>query len=72
MQKLAWYAAIGVGEYWIVDPQTETVEQLVLGPDVRFVIAQALGGADVFRPASFLGLEVALADFWRGPASTSR
>lgn len=67
VQKLAWYAAIGVPEYWILDPERETLERLVLGADARFVIAQSLGGADVFGPDSFPGLEVGLADLWRGP-----
>jgi Uma2 family endonuclease len=69
VQKLGWYATIGVGEYWIVDPQTETFEQLALGTDGRFVVATTLGGADVFRPASFPGYELPLADLWRGPAT---
>ena len=71
VQKLAWYAAIGVPEYWIVDSERETLERLVLGADARFVIAESLGGADVFHPDSFPGLEVPLADLWRGPGPAS-
>ena len=71
VQKLAWYAAIGVGEYWIVDPDVQTLEQHVLGADGRFAVAATLGGGDVFRPELFPGLEVALADLWRGPAPAS-
>jgi Uma2 family endonuclease len=67
VQKLAWYAAIGVAEYWIIDPQGETVERLVLGTDHRFVIAESLAGEAGFRPDSFPGLEIPLADLWRAP-----
>ena len=71
VEKQAWYAAIGVAEYWIVDPQTETLEQFILGSNGLFAIAAGLGGGNVFRPASFPNLEIPLSDLWRGPAVTS-
>ena len=66
VQKLAWYAAIGVGEYWIVDPDIETSERRVLGSDKRFVLS-TVSGDEVFAPETFVGLEIPLADLWRGP-----
>ena len=37
--KFADYAAHGVGEYWIVDPTAETIEQYLLGADGNFQLA---------------------------------
>jgi Uma2 family endonuclease len=60
VKKLRWYAQLGVPEYWTVDPTESTFEQLVLQGET-YVIAASLEGEEVFRPASFEGLEIPLA-----------
>jgi Uma2 family endonuclease len=61
--KLSYYAAIGVPEYWIIDPEDRTLEQLVFR-DGRYAIEAIFQDADYFRPASFEDLEISLAEFW--------
>ena len=66
VKKLRWYAQLGVPEYWIVDPETRTLEQLLLR-DGAYFIASALEGKETFRPATFAALEVPLGRLWDGP-----
>jgi Uma2 family endonuclease len=63
VKKLRWYAQLGVPEYWIIDPEGRTLEQLVLR-DGAYAIVTSLEGEEVFRPATFEGLEVPLAKLW--------
>ncbi|MFW6087575.1 MAG: Uma2 family endonuclease [Myxococcota bacterium] len=56
--KLAWYASIGVPEYWLVDRDARIIERLVLTPE-GYVIAQTAAEGD-FQPASFEGLSIPL------------
>lgn len=58
VMKLAWYASIGVPEYWLVDRDARIIERLVLTAE-GYVIAQiAADGA--FEPASFRDLSIPL------------
>jgi Uma2 family endonuclease len=65
VNKLNWYAELGVPEYWILDPgpDARTLERLVLR-ERAFVIASSLEGEEIFRPESFEGLEIPLAKLW--------
>jgi Uma2 family endonuclease len=70
--KLRYYAQLGVPEYWLVDPQSRTLERLVLrdgggsaaAGERVFSIAASLAEEEVFRPESFEGLEIPLGRLW--------
>ncbi|MFW6067597.1 MAG: Uma2 family endonuclease [Myxococcota bacterium] len=57
--KLAWYASIGVPEYWLVDRDARIIERLAL-TEHGYVIAQT-AAEGTFEPASFPGLAIPLA-----------
>jgi Uma2 family endonuclease len=61
--KLKYYASKNVPEYWIIDPYAKTLERLVLRDGV-YAIEQSESRNAVFRPASFEGLEIPLAERW--------
>jgi Uma2 family endonuclease len=64
--KLRYYASIGLPEYWVIDPPARTIERLVLAGE-HYRIDDAASGEEVFRPASFPGLEVPLTKLWTIP-----
>ncbi len=68
VQKLTWYQSIGVPEYWIIDPDERSLQRFVLVEgDWRF---KSFADDDVFRPETFPGLEISLAELWTFPDET--
>ncbi len=56
--KLAWYASIGMPEYWIVDSEAKTIERLVLKDGAYSIVQTASEGT--FEPASFAGVSISI------------
>ena len=62
--KLNGYASIGTAEYWLIDPEQQTLHRYVLGSTKHFVLENALEGGALFRPVTFPELEIPLAELW--------
>lgn len=62
VEKLDLYAAYDVGEYWIVDPQTQLIEFLV-NDGGRFVVASPAN--DRYQSPRLPEVEIDIAEFWR-------
>ena len=61
--KLNWYASRGVPEYWIVDPDARSIEQLVLTGGAYTIVA-SVGDDAVFEPRTFAGIAELWAELW--------
>ena len=57
--KVRVYAQAGIGEYWIIDPEAQTVRQLVLGGDA-YREAGVFGRGQTVASAKIEGLTVSL------------
>jgi Uma2 family endonuclease len=64
LKKLNWYAQLGVPEYWIVDPEGQTLEQLVLRDGAYAIVSSFEGTEGAFQPTTFEGLVIPLARLW--------
>jgi Uma2 family endonuclease len=61
--KLKLYSRYGVAHYWIVDPESRTIE--LYERDARSLRSATRGsGSDVIRSALFPGLEIRLGEVW--------
>ncbi len=63
--KLNGYARIGVPEYWLIDPDLQSIERFALR-DGQYTVAQNASENEVFEPASFPGVSIPLAELWAG------
>lgn len=65
--KFNGYAAIGVTEYWLVDPQARLLEQFVLDGE-HYRLEARLADDALFEPKTLPGLSLPLATLWDLPA----
>lgn len=62
--KRSTYERTGVPEYWIVDPEQHTVEQLVMGDDRRYRMAGIFSESISLTVECFSGVTVDLTKVW--------
>lgn len=70
-EKCAEYEIEGVGEYWIVDPQTQRADFFVLGADGRYERAHP-DATGVYHSAILAGFWLNLNWLWQRPLPTLR
>lgn len=63
--KLGWYRDIGTPEYWLVDPESRSIERLVLDGDTWRLVDAV--GEGTFEPDSFPGLSIDLEQLFTLP-----
>jgi len=61
-----FYAAAGIGHFWIVDPLARTLEAFALADGNRWLRLGAWGDAAQVAIAPFEAVELSLGDFWLG------
>ncbi len=68
--KLNYYCAIGLPEYWLVDPAEQSVHRFLLH-DGRYAVT-VLDGNVTFAPESLPGLSIPLDELWAQLAEPSK
>jgi Uma2 family endonuclease len=61
--KAQLYAKHKVSNYWLIDPDQQTVEAYELAED-HYDLAANARNAEVFAPSLFPGLSIQLSDLW--------
>jgi Uma2 family endonuclease len=61
--KMRRYASGGVRHYWLIAPDSRTLEAYRLGA-AGYELIGTYGPADTFRPEIFPGLAIPIADLW--------
>ena len=72
VDKRRWYAAAGVPEYWILDPDADTLTPLALGDDGRYRERAVLTAADTLTTPLFPAFSLPLAQLFDHPARIRR
>lgn len=64
VDKLADYAAMGVKQYWLVDPKVRTFEIFQLGSRQRYTLVATASSGKMRRIPSLPGLVIDIDDLW--------
>ncbi len=72
VDKREWYAAAGVPEYWILDPDADTLTPLALGDDGRYRERAVRTAADTLTTPLFPAFSRPLAQLFDHPARIRR